>query len=104
MGLMDQQLALRWVHENIGAFGGDHSRVTLFGESAGSASATAHLFAPNSHKYFRNIIAKVSVNDSQSLQRIFPERIHHKLMGFCNSTNHARPITSTRQEGQLQLS
>jgi para-nitrobenzyl esterase len=57
-GLLDQVEALRWIHANIGAFGGDPTRVTIAGQSAGAA-AVHHLIAtPLAKGLFHRAIAQ----------------------------------------------
>ncbi|KAH7970590.1 hypothetical protein HPB49_011481 [Dermacentor silvarum] len=55
-GLHDQLLALKWIRENIAAFGGDPSEVTLFGFSAGGMSIGFFLTAPSARALFKRAI------------------------------------------------
>ncbi|KAJ8925574.1 hypothetical protein NQ315_009414 [Exocentrus adspersus] len=58
MGVKDQQFALKWVQENIHLFGGDPTKVTLMGQSAGAASVTYQILSPGSAGLFRGAIAE----------------------------------------------
>jgi len=57
-GYMDQIYALKWVQRNIGAFGGDPAKVTIFGESAGGGSVHVLLTSPMAKGLFRAAIVQ----------------------------------------------
>ncbi|XP_065072173.1 cholinesterase 2-like isoform X2 [Rhopilema esculentum] len=57
-GLQDQILALKWVKAHISAFGGDPSKVTVFGESAGASSVSLLLLSPLTKGLFTRAIAE----------------------------------------------
>lgn len=62
--MKDQVMALRWIRDNIGTFGGDRSRVTIFGESSGASSAGLHQMSDHSIHLFRRAIYQSGSPDS----------------------------------------
>jgi len=76
-GLLDQNLALKWIYNNIQYFGGDNSKITIFGESAGSASVSLHLLSPLSRNLYNSAIMQsgssladwVTLKNSVAIQR-----------------------------------
>jgi para-nitrobenzyl esterase len=80
-GIMDQQLALKWVQKNIAAFGGDPDNVTIFGQSGGGTAVMANLVSPLSKGLFHRAInesgTRIGESDTtMALQaaRILPPR------------------------------
>jgi len=61
---LDQIAALKWVQKNIKSFGGDPTKITLFGESAGAFSVCWHLVSPASAGLFQSAIMESGTCDS----------------------------------------
>jgi para-nitrobenzyl esterase len=74
LGQLDQIAALRWVHENIAAFGGDPAKITIAGESAGGMAVATLLAMPAAKGLFRGAIAQSGaahhVHSPESAQRV----------------------------------
>lgn len=96
-GILDQALALKWIHDNIASFGGDPNNITIFGESAGAYSVVTLPVMPAAKGLFKRVIAesapfidartsnkisknlmrglKIKKGDIDALRKIPPEKI-----------------------------
>ncbi|ESO85286.1 hypothetical protein LOTGIDRAFT_235796 [Lottia gigantea] len=61
LGMLDQIEALKWIQKNIEKFGGDPTKVTIFGQSSGGATVTMHMFSPLTKGLFHGVIAESGV-------------------------------------------
>jgi carboxylesterase type B len=81
LALLDQVMALRWVRENITAFGGGPDRITVFGQSAGAMSIGALLAMPDAAGLFRRAILQ-SGAAHHSITRATAGLITRRLAGL----------------------
>jgi para-nitrobenzyl esterase len=109
-GIQDQQLALKWVKQNIANFGGDTSNVMIFGESAGGSSVGMHLLLHSSWPYYHKAVLQSpgpwsfrsldkAVKDGQTLFSLVP-----KCGGIQNPVEQLKCIRQLDGQQLLQLS
>jgi para-nitrobenzyl esterase len=89
-GLADQVAALRWVCDNVAAFGGDPDNVTVFGESAGAMSISALLAAPAARGLFRRAVVQSGPPYAYSLAE--SARVAQDLCGLLGIREPTRAV------------
>ena len=91
-GLLDQNLALKWVYENAHLFGGDNTQITIGGQSSGSLSIGYHLIYKPSWPFFKNAILQsgdpLEGSSKKFLSTTDSTKVSFKIGNYvrCNST------------------
>ncbi|OWF42495.1 Neuroligin-4, X-linked [Mizuhopecten yessoensis] len=104
-GLWDQMLALQWVKDNIGDYGGDTTRVTIFGESAGAVSVGMLAIIPQNRGLFQRVIAQSGSsvgprNSGVEAMKVF-SRVVNEL--GCSSDSSVSTVKCLRRQSAEQL-
>ncbi|HEY1411588.1 MAG TPA: carboxylesterase/lipase family protein, partial [Rhodopila sp.] len=77
-GMLDLVAALRWVHDNIEAFGGDPANVTIFGQSGGGAKVSMLMAMPEA----RGLFHKAIVQSGSALDALTPDEATKNALAF----------------------
>ena len=101
-GMLDQVEALKWVRDNIENFGGNPSKVTIFGVSAGGSSVSLHLMSPLSQGLFHQVIAESGVDLSPFAIQPVSLGLHHanklaQKLG-CSTSDHNSMAACMREK------
>ncbi|XP_065332754.1 neuroligin-like protein glit-1 isoform X2 [Cloeon dipterum] len=101
-GVLDQAMALRWVHENIEFFNGDRNLITLFGPGAGAASAGLLMVAPRTRQLVSRVIAQSgsALADWAIIEDVYrvqnTSRVFSRLLG-CNIDSSWNIVSCLKQ-------
>ncbi|XP_035999250.1 neuroligin-2b isoform X1 [Fundulus heteroclitus] len=104
-GLLDQIQALRWLNENIGHFGGDPERITIFGSGAGAACVNLLILSHHSEGLFQRAIAQSGSAISSwsiSYRPVTHTKILAKKVG-CTLDNMAELVDCLRRKSFREL-